>query len=92
MSLRISLFIDSIQSKQSLIDDTVTYSLCGKLLGSDIVLPVPTEVIRKIDKMLQGDDAQENVPTYVPDLVQASINNQTPQGYEFGIMYGENDE
>lgn len=90
MSIRLNFTVNSIQSNQSLIDDSVSYSLCGKMLGQNIVVPVNTGVIRKLDAMLQGEDINRPVEPEV--VVPEVITQASPSGYEFGIMYGEEDE
>ena len=96
MSIKLNFFVDSIQSKQSLVDDSVTYSLCGKLLGSNVVMPTSVDVIRRLDDVLQGEGLapdpgyqEQAVPETIPtDLVDVIA----PEGYDFGIMYGDDDE
>lgn len=88
MSIRLPMTITSIQSNQSLIDDTVSYSLCGSILGESIVLPVNISTIKKIDSLLKGDNlVQPNEAAIVPEIIP----QESPMGYDFGIMYGEND-
>lgn len=90
MSILLNFTVHSIQSNQSLIDDSVSYSLCGKMLGQNVVMPVSTGLIRKLDALMQGEDVNQSMESEA--VVPEVITQASPSGYEFGIMYGEEDE
>ena len=85
MTIRVNLQIQSIITEQSLVEDQVNYEVFGTILGVPVRIPVPVEVIERLDRFLQG--AHEDPPP------RSSQNQQTttPAGYDIGIV-GEVDD
>ena len=80
MTIRVNLQIQSIITEQSLIEDEVTYEIYGTVLGVPLRIPVPVEVIERLDRFLQG--AHDEPPPRSTRNTQASA----PAGYDIGIV------
>lgn len=80
MTIRVNLQIQSIITEQSLIEDEVNYEIYGTVLGVPLRIPVPVEIIERLDRFLQG--AHEEPPPRSARGGQASA----PAGYDIGIV------
>jgi hypothetical protein len=83
MSLPIKLLVNGIISRQSLLDDTVTYSLEGTLLGVPVSVTATEILLSRVEHMLGGGVAE---PEESVREKEVSTQEPYPPGYDVGSL------
>ena len=82
MSIKLPIQVTSIVTEQSLVEDTILYQLVGSVLGVQIRVPVPVELIERLDRVLQDDFVESS--SVVPQ--RETLYENAPSGYDIGIV------
>lgn len=80
MTIRVNLQIQSIITEQSLVEDEINYEVFGTILGVPVRIPVPVEVIERLDRFLQGTHEEP------PPRQTKTRQPVSPAGYDIGIV------
>lgn len=87
MSVKLPAIIHAVLSRQDLASDDVSYEIELTLLGVQLRIPCPEQLIGRIDEMLRGEppqrtQAQQSAAARKP----ATRGPQEISGYDVGVL------